>query len=64
MYNVFHNRCPEHIANLFKIKMETTDQTITRQADDYFIPRAKLKSIIDSPVIQAPRHYNMYKKNN
>ena len=31
------------------------------QADDYFIPTAKLKTTINSPIIQASKLYNNYK---
>ena len=51
LYIVFHNRCPEHMANLFKIKTETSDGIVTRQTNDYIIPHVKLKSKIDSPPI-------------
>ena len=61
MYNVYHNKCPEHIANLFKLKIERTDRS-TRQTYDYIILYTKLKSKLNSPLIQAPKHYNMYKK--
>ena len=62
MYNVYHNKCLEHIANLFKLRTERTDRS-TQQTYDYIILHTKLKSKLNSPLIQAPKHYNMYKKN-
>ena len=61
MYNVFHQRCPDHISKLFKLNREVNINTKTRQADDYFIPTAKLKTTINSPIIQASKLYNNYK---
>ena len=61
MYNVYHNKCLEHIANLFKLRTERTDRS-TQQTYDYIILHTKLKSKLNSPLIQAPKHYNMYKK--
>ena len=63
MYNVYHQRCPNHISDLFKLNREINVNTRTRQADDFFfISPAKLKTTIDSPTIQAPKLYNTYKK--
>ena len=61
MYKVFHQRCPDHISKLFKLNREVNINTKTRQADDYFIPTAKLKTTIKSPIIQASKLYNNYK---
>ena len=60
MYNTFHKKCPDHIANLFKLKGEVQINIRTRQANDYHIPNAKLKIHFDSPIIQAPKLYNTY----
>ena len=62
MYNVYHQRCPNHISDLFKLNREINVNARTRQADDFFISPAKLKTTIDSPIIQAPKLYNTYKK--
>ena len=63
MYNIYHQRCPNHISDLVKLNREINVNTRTRQADDFFISPAKLKTTIDSPIIQAPKLYNTYKKN-
>ena len=55
MYN--HQRCPNHISNLFKLNREINVNTRIRQADDFFISPTKLKTTIDSPNIQVPKLY-------
>ena len=62
LIHVYHQRCPNHISNLFKLNREINVNTRTRQADGFVISPAKLKTTIDSPIIQVPKLYNTYKK--